>query len=341
MWLEHAYPRRLITVPAVYAALFVLLTTLPLAVVVAAFVSPWLPGRLRGLRLLWFLVVYLVLQAVGLAAAGVLWLAAGCGHNLGTARFRGRHYRLIDHLLAALLRTARRVFHVHMTLQADPPPDEQPDVPHDDPRPLLVLSRHAGPGDSFLLVHELLREYRRNPRIVLKATLQWDPLIDVLLNRVPSRFIRTARAGVADTIGLLARDLGPADALVLFPEGANFTVDRRTRGIDRLEQAGRHEQAARARRLRHLLPPRPAGTLAALAAAPHADVVFVAHSGLEQLSTIGDLWRGLPMDAEVRARLWTVAAEDVPAEPEARIAWLYDWWEHLDAWIDATRAARC
>jgi hypothetical protein len=38
-----------------------------------------------------------------------------------------------------------------------------------------VLSRHAGPGDSFLLVHQLLSVYQRRPRVVMKATLQLDP----------------------------------------------------------------------------------------------------------------------------------------------------------------------
>jgi len=32
-------------------------------------------------------------------------------------------------------------------------------------RPVIVLSRHAGPGDSFLLVRHLLSVYRRRPRV--------------------------------------------------------------------------------------------------------------------------------------------------------------------------------
>jgi 1-acyl-sn-glycerol-3-phosphate acyltransferase len=333
--LRHPYPRRLLTVPAVFGLLFLLLTLLPLWVFAAAFVSPWLPGRLRALRLLWFLVVYLVLQAVGLLAAAALWVGSGFGHRLSRETFCRVHYRLLEVLLGVLMRSARRLFRLRLVVEADPPPDEQPQVPHDDPRPMVVLSRHAGPMDSFLLVHELLTEYGRHPRIVLKSTLQWDPLIDVLLNRVPTRFIATARAGVAATIGELAGDLGPQDAVVIFPEGANYTRARRERGIERLEQEGRHEQAARARGLRHVLPPRPAGTLSAIGAAVGADVVFVAHSGLEQLQTISDVWRGLPMDADVRARLWTVPAEDVPRGTEARTAWLFAWWEQLDEWIDA------
>ena len=40
---------------------------------------------------------------------------------------------------------------------------------------VLVLCRHAGPGDSFILIHALVNWYDREPRIVLKDTLQWDP----------------------------------------------------------------------------------------------------------------------------------------------------------------------
>src|SRR6185369_614065 len=56
-------------------------------------------------------------------------------------------------------------------------------------RPVIVLSRHAGPGDSFLLVHQLLSRYGRKPRIVMKAALQFDPSINVVINRLPHAFV--------------------------------------------------------------------------------------------------------------------------------------------------------
>ena len=59
------------------------------------------------------------------------------------------------------------------------------------------------------------------------------------------------------------------------------------------------------------------------------------HTGLEQLSTLRDLWRGLPMNADVRVHFWTVPAEDVPEDRVEQIDWLYDWWERIDAWIHA------
>ncbi len=335
--LRHPYPRRLLTVPAAGGLLVLLVTLLPLWVLAAAAISPLLPGRMRALRLLWFLIVYLALEVAGLVLALGLWVASGLGYALRTERFREAHYRVLAWLLAALMFAARRLFHLDLEVEADPAPEDQPEVPHDDPRPMIVLARHAGPLDSFLLVHELQWAYRRRPRIVLKSTFQWDPLIDVLLHRLHTRFISSAREGMVATIEELADDLGPEDAVMIFPEGANFSRARRERMIARLEADGLDERAQRARRLRNLLPPRPGGALAAIRAAPHADVVFLAHAGIEHLYTVRDIWDALPMDTSVRARMWTVPAEEVPTDDEARMDWLYDWWDRLDDWLETAQ----
>jgi 1-acyl-sn-glycerol-3-phosphate acyltransferase len=199
--------------------------------------------------------------------------------------------------------------------------------------PLIVLSRHAGPGDSLLLVHALLSQGFR-PRIVLRASLQWVPALDVILNRLPNHFVQEAAAGATSgAIGALADGMTAGDALVLFPEGRNFTPHRRTTSIARLEELGRHEDAERAREMRHVLVPRLGGTSAAVSAAPTADVIFVAHTGLEDLSSVVDLYRGVPMDASIRVKLWRVPAADVPQHQEDASAWIHDWWRRIDAWI--------
>ena len=58
---------------------------------------------------------------------------------------------------------------------------------------MLVCCRHAGPGDSFTLMYALLHWYGREPRVVLKDTLAWDPAIDVILRRIPAGFISPTR----------------------------------------------------------------------------------------------------------------------------------------------------
>jgi hypothetical protein len=88
----------------------------------------------------------------------------------------------------------------------------------------------------------------------------------------------------------------------------------------------------------HVLAPRPGGVLAALDAAPEADVLMVAHTGLDHLVTVSDLWRELPMDKQITMRWWQVSRADIPESREARIEWLFGWWERVDDWIEENRA---
>ncbi len=346
--------------PLLLAALVAAVAALPLLVVVAAAVSAWLPGRWRALRLLWFALVYLTLELVGMVLAFGLWVASGFGRRLETPGYQAAHYAVLRVLLDLLMIVARRLFKLRLVT------DGASWSPLDDGVPgstnaMVVLSRHAGPGDSFLLVHTLMdRDHLRRPRIVLKDTLQLDPLIDVFLNRLPNRFIsvepRTGKSGqaedaweagvvskageagvdVAAAIGDLASGLGEEDALLVFPEGGNFTPRRRFRAIERLRHRGLVRAARQAEAMLHVLPPRPGGVGAALAAAPHADVVFVAHTGLEHLSTLRDVWRGLPMDKTLHLRWWFVPAAEVPREAAEQVDWLYRWWARIDEWIAAT-----
>ena len=167
-------------------------------------------------------------------------------------------------------------------------------------------------------MYALLHWYDREPRVVLKDTLAWDPAIDVILRPDPGvSFISPnpgAGRGPRDARSrALASGLDANDAFVIFPEGGNFTPARRERGDRAAAQAragpdgrpGRaDDQRARA--------PRPGGFLAALDAAPEADVVLVAHTGLDHMLTVADVWRELPMDKELVMRWWEVPARGDP-----------------------------
>jgi 1-acyl-sn-glycerol-3-phosphate acyltransferase len=328
--------RRLVVGPVVVVLIVLLLTSAPLWLLVAAAASPVLPGRWRPLRLLWFLVLYAALELACLAALLALWFATGFGAAMTSDWSQHAHYALVRWFLAALDWEARRVLGVRVQVEGP-----APEAYHE--RPLVVLARHAGPGDSFLVVHALMNRYDREPRIVLKDTLQWDPAIDIVLNRLPNRFITPdpGRTGdlVEEQIGVLARGLDGDDSLVIFPEGGNFTAERRQRAIDRLRDRGLERMAVRAERMMHVIAPRPGGVTAALTTAVDADVVLVAHTGLEHLASVVDLWRGLPMDSVVRMRWWQVPADEVPRDDAAIVEWLYGWWALVDRWIAANRPA--
>jgi hypothetical protein len=69
---------------------------------------------------------------------------------------------------------------------------------------------------------------------------------------------------------------------------------------------------------RCLRPPRPGGTLAAIAACPDADVIFVAHARLDNIVSVGDVWRDFPIDERIRAPVVAGAARRGPADRHPR-----------------------
>lgn len=325
--------RRGVVAPAVMALTVVLWVTLPAWILVAAAWSPVLPGRWRALRLMWVALVYLTFETLLLAVLFALWLASGFGWKIRSPYFAGLHYDLVQGTLIVFFREARRV--LALRIRTDGPAPSLPPT-----KPVVVLCRHAGPGDSFTLMYALLHWYAREPRVVLKDTLAWDPAISVLLSRIPASFISPNPGpdhGLEARIARLGEGLDANDALVIFPEGGNFTPERRERAIARLRRLGLDGMAERAEQMMHVLAPRPGGVLAALDASPGADVLMVAHTGLDHLQTVADVWRELPMDKQITMRWWEVSRADIPEGREERIEWLYGWWEHIDRWIDDHR----
>lgn len=334
MPLPPRWVRRLLLAPGVVLLAVAVVTTLPAWALLALAASPLVPGRLRPLRLLWIGTVYLVWDAAALLALFALWLASGFGARKRSPAFQRAHYVLAGQFLRVLFWQARWTLRLSIDVVGTDPDTALPG------RPELVLCRHAGPGDSFILIHALVNWFHREPRIVLKESLQWDPAIDVLLNRLPSRFIAPGpdgREAVVSQIGHLATGLDDDDAFVIFPEGGNFTPTRRLRAIARLRTLGLERMALRAERMQHVLAPQPGGLLAALDAAPDAGVIFVAHTGLDRMLTVTDVWRELPMDKRIVMRFWSVPPEEVPTGRQERIDWLFDWWARIDGWIAANR----
>jgi 1-acyl-sn-glycerol-3-phosphate acyltransferase len=317
--------------PLAVAIYLCLIVTIPAWMTLAALFS-LLPGRQRLWRVLWILALYFLLEIALLASMFAFWVAAGfSSKRVRNPKFQSRHYRLVAWALNRAYREAGRVLRLEVRTEG-PDPDAHPG------RPLVVLCRHAGPGDSFLLTNALVNAYEREPRIVLKDTLQWDPAIDVLLNRLPSRFISPNPGASGDMveaqIAALATGLDENDAFVIFPEGGNFTPQRRTTIISSLRRRGLHKAARRAERMIHVLAPRPGGVIAALSAAPDADVLLVAHTGLDHMLNVSDVWRELPMDKAITMRFWLVPAAEVPRSgPEEQVEWLFGWWERIDDWI--------
>lgn len=327
----HRVVRRVLIAPAVVAAFVAIVVTLPFVVPIAAFLSRYVPGRWRILRIVWFLFLYIAVQAVSLLALFALWVGSGLGWRIGSAFWQTQHYRLLGWMLRRLVASAKFTFRIELVREGDPPSTGR----GGERRPVLVLSRHAGPGDSLLLMDAIANGVRRRPRIVLKEFLQWDPAVDVMLNRIPSAFVPASGGNEAllRAIKSMASTMGPDDAFVIFPEGGNYTARRHLRSIEKLREIGRPDLAERAEALRNTLPPRSTGVTTALAAAPAGtDVFFVGHAGLEAFEGMGDIWRGMPIATEVNVRLWHFPADRVPP-PDRQEAWLFDVWAEIDSWI--------
>ena len=347
--------RRLILVPLVVVIAGALAALTPaVALLTAAFnlirrrTGLGREPRSRLLRVVWLGLVWSTGEIAALTVFLCLWIVSGFGGRLDTEPYQERHYAVMNWFLDLIYRVGCRVCGLSVTVTG-------PTALRSD-RPLIVLSRHAGPGDSLLLIHYLLSVCERRPRVVMKATLQLDPSVDILANRLPNAFLRrgakTAKTGEStkavgsrqhtEQIRRLAAGMGPRSALAIFPEGGNWTPYRWRRAIDRLRRRGRPDLADRAAAMPNVLPPHPNGALAAIASCPQADVIFVAHTGLDRLVSVRDVWRSLRADLELRARWWRVPAANVPRSVarDAQITWLYDWWQRIDAWIAAENAAQ-
>jgi len=339
--------RRMVLAPlavVVAVAVIVLFPILALLTLVFGWLTRSNPSykgrRTRALRLLLFALIWLFAETSVLFMCLGFWIASGFGGRLHTEPFQARHYSVMRWFLDSIYGAANRSFGLHV--EVDEPPLTEPELAARLARPVIVLSRHAGPGDSFLLVRQLLSVYKRRPRVVMKASMQLDPGVDVVVNRLPNVFINHAKTGdrlFVEQIERLASGLDQVGALVIFPEGGNWTPHRWHRGIGRLEELGRKDLAARARDMPNLLPPRSGGAFAAIKACPQADVIFVAHAGLDRLVSPGDIWRNLSVGQQIKAKWWRVPVDEVPrgADHEAQLQWLYEWWERIDTWISENR----
>lgn len=325
-------PRRLrrLCLPVILALLVVLAAVVALALVATVFATP---VSRRPLRTAAFALGYLVVELAGLLAAAVVWGR----HRLGGRRsppavWAAANQALLAAAVGAALSWAGRCFGYQVTLEGPEPAE----LTGAGSAPVLVLARHAGPGDSFSLVQLLSGRWGRGVRIVLKDALQVDPLLDVLLNRTGCCFL-SGDPDDATRIGALAGALRPGEALLLFPEGGNWTPSRRRRAIRHLRSAGKDSAARAATLMTNVLPPRPAGVMAALDARPDLAVVLIAHAGLDRIVDLRGAWAAIPLHTPMTVRAW--AALPPPEGDEQRVAWLTTEWATVDEWVDLRRSA--
>lgn len=285
--------------------------------------------RLPLARLVAFGWCWCWLELAGVAAAAVLWVT-------GRARDGEAHRRLqrwwSRRLMSALGRTCGlEVEILGLEALADPP--------------VVVLVRHASLADSLLTAWVVADRARLAPRVVLKHELLADPCLDVVGNRLPNCFVDRDAADSAPALAAISElgaTMDPDSATIIFPEGTRANPSKRRRALERIA-ASDPVRADRLSGLRHLLPPRPAGTAALLDGAGRvgASVVLGCHVGFDGMDTFAGIMEELAR-GPVRVRVEFVRADPPPrvdpADPAAVARWLDDRWLELDARVEALGA---
>lgn len=279
--------------------------------------------RFRALRVVSMAVIYTLGETLCIVACVVLWVVR--------FRYVRAHLWLLRLFLGVLIRVSGPLFGFRLVVEE---PSARDVLKASERAPIIVIARHAGPGASFVLVHLLLSRYQRHPRVVLKDQLRMDPAIDLLLTRIGCTWIPARSTGSAELVGGAAASLGERDCLVLFPEGADWTPVRHLAAVARLRRRGLAGEARDALRMPHVLPPRPAGTIAAVQAAPTVDVLVFTHCGHDELLDLGRAWDALPLQEPLQMTWWRVPAADVPRGDDEEITdWLKSTWIGIDAWV--------
>lgn len=326
--------RRLVLAPMVVAIETLVLIASPVLLAVAVAISP-LVGGWRPLRMTLIALTFTTRHLGATLACLGLWVAGVLGPGMRSQAMQRAHLAVMRWFVEGVYRVIVRLAHVEVCFSESAAARE---ILSSRDRPLVVLGRHAGEGDTLLVLYELLCRHRRTPRLVMHEALRLDPLIDVLGERLPNRFVDPRGGDTEVEIAAMTRDLDDAGAVVIFPEGANFSPRRRLRGIERLERAGHTQEAEWARGMHHVSAPRPGGALAAIEAAPQADVLIMGHVGFP--TGAGEVWRLLPAPQTIDVRLWHEPTGAIPTGRDEQIDWLFGWWRTLDAWVDERLRAR-
>jgi 1-acyl-sn-glycerol-3-phosphate acyltransferase len=277
-------------------------------------------------------IAYFARELGVLVTCGVLWLVSGFGFAMRARRIQLLHYRLLRWFVGGLAEKALNLLRIDIAPEFS---DGAAEALAAD-RPLLFFSRHAGPGDTVLLIDLLTSQHRRYPSVVFKDTLAIDPSVDLIGHRLPHAVLDTSDPEECEQrIEDVSAKLGPRGVLVLFPEGGNFTPERRRNALTKLRRKGLRREAREAEQMSHVMPPHPTGALAALRGNPNADILFGAHTGLGLAAFPRELWRNTPIGATLRTHMWRVPAADRPQDPDEQVKWLYEWWKRIDRWVEA------
>lgn len=314
--------RRLITIPAVVLSFVGLTIASPLVAVAVVSIDlfrslrsakPWVASRAAL-----FLWVYLL---------GELWALLALAASAPLPR--ASKYEITYDLQAVWARwnlnALCRLFSIELSIEG-----------RDNAKrgPIILLSRHASLVDTLLPAHLVANPNRLRLRYVLKRELLFDPALDIAGNRLPNYFVDRSgehSAGEIAAIGDLARDLEENEGVLIYPEGTRFSEEKRKRYVARITRHG-GALGRLAAGFNTVLPPRAAGTLALLEVSD-ADIVVLAHHGLEGLATVRDIWAGGLVGTTIQVAMWRISRSALPTDRNDQVEWLFEVWRAVDEWV--------
>lgn len=323
--------RRLVSIPTYILVALLYFSLSPLLLVLALVVDLIRP-QVRGAttRVFVFTGFYL-----GFELYVMLWVLFRWRYGRPrTEPFLAANYEMQYRFLSGLFHFAVRLFGMKLKCEG---------LEEAERAPYLMMVRHASLADSVVPNAILPRRFPgRRLRVILKHELLNDPAIDLVGCCIPNAFVRR---GSVDTAGAIVElraqvhGLSEREFVLIFPEGTRFSKGRQARVLEKIE-ASDPAQFAYARQLKHLLPPRLAGSMALLDEADGAlDVVFCTHVGFEGVRTLADFFNGKLVHRTVHIKFWRIPGKDIPKEEEARVAWLYEQWLRADRWVEDHEAA--
>ncbi|MBT6179825.1 MAG: hypothetical protein HOI23_21470 [Deltaproteobacteria bacterium] len=325
--LVATWSRRFVSVPLYCGLALVGLLSAPIWLPIAILVDcargkfPLLPRT----RALIFFTHFLWCEVGGILVATLIWFGLLGGLIGGPKRFVNANAALQRGWTAYLFKGFRIIFSMKVEV-------EGLEVARGGP--LLLFVRHSSTADTVLAATLVANPHRLLLKYVLKRELLWDPCLDIVGRRLPNAFIdRNApkRAGELHAILELAKDLDERLAVLIYPEGTRFSEAKQKRFVDALKEKGQEQLAEIASGYRMVLPPRLAGPLGLIDAAPGVDLVLLEHSGFEGAATFRRFWNGALVGRTIRVRLRRIPAASIPSE--GRDQWLFERWAEMDQWI--------
>jgi len=282
--------------------------------------------RFRRTRVVSLLTALTFVDFAGLVIVFSIWLVSPFGRRTRTEKDQSRYQRVMAWWTNKLIGAISA---------ASPLPIDRSEL---DEQLLMgnaiVIGRHRSLLDAVLPA-AIIGEVGVRTLYVLKEDLRWEPNIDIVGHRMGHVFVDRQAQGENDElkpIRELASRIDEESVGVIFPEGTFFNERRKARAVKALEKLN-PTHAEMAQRMKYLLPPRPAGTLALLEAAPDADVVILGHVGFEPFGTIGQIMANLGAQHRVTVRAWRYPREALPTNNDELIDWLFERWAELDRWI--------